>query len=67
MCRTMVIAVETERSERELQRRVTRDTSGRSGEHVLYIGSVLSVFHPDALLECIQFVQLIAKAGYIGL
>ena len=63
----MIIAVETVRSERERQRRVTLSFTRGSREHILYIRRVLCVFHPDALLERHVFVQSIAKTGDIGL
>src|SRR6266700_414948 len=66
-CRAMVIAVETERSERERQRRVTLSFTRRGRERILHICCVLSVFHPDALLQREVFVQSIAKTGDIGL
>src|SRR5436305_10944676 len=64
---TMVIAIETERTEGQYERLIIRYIRRCGGERILNIGGVLSVFHPNALLKCSVFTQSIAKAGYICL
>src|SRR5260370_13945486 len=67
MCRSMVTAIDTVRGECQCEMPVIRYMSRCSRKCVLDIRCVLSVFHPDALLKRSVFVQLIAKAEYIGL
>src|SRR5436190_12782447 len=65
MCCTMVIAIQTERTEGQCERLIIRYVRRCCGERILYIGGVLSVFHPDTFLKYAVFIQSIAKAGYI--
>src|SRR5579875_196770 len=67
LCRAMMIAIQAKWEEAQIQCYLVQLILGQIMHHILHVGSILSIFHPDTLFQVKIILKCITKAGYVAL